>query len=122
MITRALFEIGPKTFLDRAGLLEIADAASAASARYQVAVIITPPALDIEAVRRAAPGLWVFGQSMDSAWPGASTGAIVPEALAAVGADGVMLNHAERPMDDSSLPTAIRRARDAGLLTLVCAE
>jgi triosephosphate isomerase len=122
MMTAPFFEIGPKTFLGRAALLEIADAASAASARYEVAVIITPPALDIEAVRHAAPGLWVFAQSMDTARPGASTGAIVPEALAAVGADGVMLNHAERPLDDSALPSAVRRARDAGLLTLVCAQ
>jgi triosephosphate isomerase (TIM) len=32
-----------------------------------------------------------------------------------------MLNHAERPVDDHALPAAICRARDAGLLTLVCA-
>jgi triosephosphate isomerase len=117
------FEIGPKTFLDRAALLDVADAAWQASVRYEVAVIITPPALDIEAVKRTAHGLWVFAQSMDTARrPGPSTGAILPEALAAVGADGVMLNHAEWPVDDRALPTAICRARDAGLLTLVCAD
>jgi triosephosphate isomerase (TIM) len=116
------FEIGPKTFLDRAALLEVADAAWQASVRYEVAVIITPPALDIEAVKHTAQGLWVFAQSMDMARPGASTGAILPEALAAVGANGVMLNHAERPVDDGALPTAISRARDAGLLTLICAD
>lgn len=117
-----LFEIGPKTFLDRAALLDVADAAWQASVRYEVTVIITPPALDIEAVKRAAPGLRVFAQSMDPARPGASTGAILPEALAAVGADGVMLNHAERPIDERVLPAAIGRARDAGLLTIVCAD
>lgn len=116
------FEIGPKTFLDRAALLEIADAASAAAARYDIDVIITPPALDIETVKQAAPGLWIFAQAMDTAQAGTSTGAIVPEALAAVGADGVMLNHAERPLNDHELSAAIWRAREAGMLTLVCAE
>src|SRR5579859_5972694 len=79
-MTRAIrapfFEIGPKTFLDRASLLEVAGAASAASLRYRVDVIITPPALDIEAAKRSAPILWVFAQAMDTARPGASTGAI----------------------------------------------
>jgi triosephosphate isomerase (TIM) len=121
-ISTPFFEIGPKTFLDRPALLEVVDAASVASARYEVAVIVTPPALDIETVKRAAPGLWVFAQSMDLAEPGASTGAIIPEALVAVGADGVMLNHAERPLDDGVLPDAIGQARNAGLLALVCAH
>jgi triosephosphate isomerase (TIM) len=121
-ISPPFFEIGPKTFLERAALLEIVRAASAASARYHVDVIITPPALDIEAVRQAAPGLWIFAQSMDPAQPGTSTGAILPEALAAVGADGVMLNHAERPLNDHELSAGISRAREAGMLTLVCAD
>jgi triosephosphate isomerase (TIM) len=116
------FEFGPKTFLSRAELLEVVDAAATAAARYDVAVIVTPPALDVEAVKRAAPGLWVFAQAMDLAAPGTSTGAILPQALAAAGADGVMLNHAERPLAERALPDAIARARAAGLLTLVCAD
>jgi triosephosphate isomerase (TIM) len=121
-ISAPFFEIGPKTYLDRASLLELVEAASTASVRYDVAVILTPPALDIEAVKKAGPRLWVFAQSMDTAPPGRSTGSILPEALKAVGADGVMLNHAERPLQESALPAAIGRARDAGLLTMICAE
>ncbi|HEX7291241.1 MAG TPA: triose-phosphate isomerase, partial [Conexibacter sp.] len=103
-------------------LLEVVEAASAASARDDVAVIVTPPALDVEAVKRAGPNLWIFAQAMDLARPGASTGAILPEALAAVGADGVMLNHAERPLEHAQLPQAVEQARTAGLQTLLCAE
>ena len=33
-----------------------------------------------------------------------------------------MLNHAERPLGECELPDAMRHARDAGLLTLVCAD
>jgi triosephosphate isomerase (TIM) len=121
-IRAPFFEIGPKTFLGRSALLEIAEAAAAASVRHGVAVMITPPALDLEAVKRAAPGLWVFAQAMDVDAPGMSTGAVLPEALAAVGADGVMLDHAERPLPAGALPAAIARAAECGLLTLVCAD
>ena len=121
-IRAPFFEIGPKTFLERADLLELVDASTAASNRYDVAVIITPPALDIEVVKDAGPDLWVFAQAMDTAPPGRSTGAILPEALKAVGADGVMLNHAERSLEESVLQHAIDRAHEAELLALVCAE
>lgn len=121
-IRMPFFEFGPKTFLDRTALLEVVEVAQAASVRYEVSVIVTPPALDVEAVKSAAPDLWVFAQSMDAAPPGASTGAILPEALAAAGADGVMLNHAERRLEEDALLEAIQRAGDVGLLTLICAD
>lgn len=121
-IRAPFFEFGPKTSLDREALLEIVDAARAASVRYDVPVIVTPAALDIEAVKRAAPDLWVFGQAMDVASEGAGTGAILPRALAVVGADGVMLNHVERRPDEHVLPEALRQAHEAGLLTLLCAD
>jgi len=121
-IRAPFFEFGPKTSLDRAPLLEIVNAARAASARYDVPVILTPPALDIEAVKRAAPELWVFAQAMDIASARASTGAILARALAAAGADGVMLNHVERRLDERLLPDAVRQAHEAGLLTLLCAD
>jgi triosephosphate isomerase len=122
MISSPFFEIGPKTYLNRTDLLKLVEAASAASVEHGVAVMVTPPALDIEAVKTTGPDLWVFAQSMDAALPGRSTGAILPEALKAVGADGVMLNHAEKPVSDAALPGAIARAREAGLLTMVCAQ
>jgi triosephosphate isomerase (TIM) len=103
-------------------MLEIGEAAWHASVRYDVAVIFTPPALDIEAIKSRLPGLWVFAQAMDYGRPGRSTGAILPEALSAIGADGVFLNHAERPLSPDALRSAMRRADETGLRTLVCAE
>jgi len=108
--------------LDRAAMLDIAAAAWSASLRYEVAVIFTPPALDIEAIKTRVPGLSVFAQAMDDGLPGRSTGAILPEALRAIGADGVFLNHAERPLSPEDLRSAMRRADEAELRTLVCAQ
>jgi triosephosphate isomerase len=116
------FEIGPKNYLARKELLELSSAASSAGARYDVRVIITPPALDLEIVKAAEPDLWVFAQGMDLAQPGASTGALLPESLAEIGADGVLLNHPERPLSDDDVAAGIERAHGCDLLALVWAE
>jgi triosephosphate isomerase len=121
-LTAPFFEIGPKTFLSRAELLEVAAAAAAASAMYDVSVVYTPPVLDLELIKASAPDLWVFAQGMDLAQAGSSTGSILPEALRAIGADGVLLNHAERALSDAAVVSAIGRAQDNDLLTIVCAD
>lgn len=121
-IATPFFEIGPKTFLTRRELLEVALAAARAGQRHQVDVILTPPALDIEIVKAAAPDLWIFAQTVDTARPGRSTGAITPEALRAAGADGVMLNHAERPLPNDRIHLALNRAAEAGLRTMICVD
>jgi triosephosphate isomerase (TIM) len=116
------FEIGPKTFLRRAELLSIAKSAESASIEFDVAVILTAPVLDLEHMKLAAPDLWLFAQHMDADRPGRSSGALVPEALRDVGADGVMLNHAEHPLDFATLRRTLERAQEVGLLSLVCAN
>lgn len=116
------FEIGPKNYLSRKELLELAAAASTAATAYGVSVIVTPPVLDLETVKASEPELWVFAQGMDLAEPGPSTGALLPEALAQVGADGVLLNHPERAVSDDDVATGIGRARACGLLTMVWAD
>jgi triosephosphate isomerase len=87
-----------------------------------VSVIITPPILDLEIVKVSEPELWVFAQGMDLAEPGPSTGALLPEALAQVGADGVLLNHPERAVSDDDVAAGIGRALGCGLLTMVWAD
>jgi triosephosphate isomerase (TIM) len=121
-LTAPFFEIGPKNYLSRKELLELSSAASVASAAYDVRVIITPPALDLEIVKALEPELWVFAQGMDLAQLGPSTGALLPEALADVGADGVLLNHPERPLSDDDVAAGVERAHRCHLLAMVCAE
>ncbi|MGY2872843.1 triosephosphate isomerase (TIM) [Marmoricola sp. URHA0025 HA25] len=117
-----LFEVGPKNYLDRLAVLDLARAAAEISDALDVDIIFTAPVLDVEAVKRSAPCLWTFSQAVDVADAGPSLGAILPDSLVAAGADGVMLNHKERPLDATTLAQAIRRCREAGLLTIVCAD
>lgn len=116
------FEVGPKTYLGRSELLNLAIAARDASLKYEVSVIFTSPLLDIEFLHREVPEVWIFAQSMDPDEAGRSTGATIAEAVQAVGADGVLLNHAERPLGREALVKSITRSREVGLMSLVCAS
>jgi triosephosphate isomerase len=59
---------------------------------------------------------------MDALVPGRGLGSVLPEAVKAAGAVGVMLNHAEKPIDMETLEATIKRADEVGLATIVCAD
>ena len=59
---------------------------------------------------------------MDPIYPGRGLADILPESLVAAGADGVMLNHCEKPLDFETLANTIKRADEVGLTTIVCAD
>jgi triosephosphate isomerase (TIM) len=116
------FEVGPKNFLRQGELRNLLHAAEVASIREQVAMIVTLPAVEIEAAKRLFPGVLIFAQHMDLDRVGSSVGRVIAEALADAGADGVMLNHAQRPLGKGEIIVAIERAKENGLLTMVCAR
>jgi triosephosphate isomerase len=116
------FEIGPKNFLRQGDLRNLLQAAELASVREQVVMIMTLPAVEIEAAKRFFPGVLAFAQHMDPDRVGSSVGRVIAEALADIGADGVMLNHAQRPLSKGEIIVAIERAKENGLLTMVCAR
>lgn len=122
VIVPPFFEIGPKAFMYGERLLRLARAADEASAKYDVRIILTPQPTDIHLLARETSHVLIFAQHMDPIVPGRGNGYILPEALKAAGAVGVILNHAERPMTLADLARAIRRADEVGLVTMVCAD
>ncbi|MCL1793071.1 MAG: triose-phosphate isomerase [Oscillospiraceae bacterium] len=116
------FEIGPKAYLYGGQMLALAKAAEAASQKYDVRIIVTPQYSDIPMLAKHTPGLLVFAQHMDPLPAGRGLGSVLPEAVKAAGAVGVMLNHAEKPMTVSDLRRAIKRADEVGLVSIVCAD
>lgn len=116
------FEIGPKSYLYGDDVLGLALAADRASERYGVDIIFTTPVVDIRRVAEATSRIHVFAPHMDSLYPGRGLADILPESLVAAGAEGVMLNHAEKPLTHEVLSETIRRAREVGLATIVCAD
>lgn len=116
------FEIGPKGYMYGERMLKLAKAADAASEKYDVRIILTVQPSDIYLLARETKHVLIFAQHMDPVEIGRGNGSILPEALKAAGADGVMLNHAEKPMTMADLYKAIKRADEVGLATIVCAD
>ncbi len=116
------FEIGPKAFMYGERMLKLAQAADKASAKYDVRIILTPQYTDIQMLVQATEHLLVFAQHMDPLPIGRGLGSVLPEAVKAAGAVGVMLNHAEKPMSTGDLRKAIKRADEVGLVSIVCAD
>lgn len=116
------FEIGPKSYLYGDDILELAIAADKASEKYGVDIIFTTPVVDIRRVRENTKNIHVFAPHMDAILPGRGLADILPESLVAAGADGVMLNHCEKPLDFDTLKATIARANEVGLTTIVCAD
>jgi triosephosphate isomerase len=121
-ITPPFFEIGPKAYSYGAELLELARRADALSRSYDVQIIITPQYVDIPVIAQAVDRLLVFAQHMDQLRPGRGVGSVLPEAIKAAGAEGVLLNHVERRLTHSELVETMERAREVGLATMVCAD
>jgi len=64
----------------------------------------------------------IFAQHIDDIEFGAHTGHVLPEAVKQAGAFGTLLNHAENQISDIILQNSIKRAKKAGLFTIVCAN
>ena len=116
------FEIGPKNYLYGDEVLDLAKAADEASYRYNVPIIFTTPFTEIRRVAEQTKHLLVFAPHMDPLPIGRGLADILPEAVKAAKAVGVMLNHAERPIHYDVLRRSIERADEVGLLTVVCAN
>lgn len=121
-ITPPFFEVGPKAYAYGRAAVELARHAGELSARHGVQVIFTPQYVDIPTIAAEAPGVLVFAQHMDALEPGRGVGSVLPEAVRAAGASGVLLNHAERRLDRDLLARTMARARTVGLATMVCAD
>ncbi|MBO4511461.1 MAG: triose-phosphate isomerase [Victivallales bacterium] len=121
-IKAPFFEIGPKSYLYGNDVIELAKAADAASEKYNVDVIFTTPVVEIARVKAATKRIHVFAPHMDPLRPGRGLADTLPESLVAAGAEGVMLNHCEKPLTLSVLKETIARADEVGLATIVCAD
>lgn len=121
-IKAPFFEIGPKSYLYGEDVIELAKAADAASEKYNVDIIFTTPIVEIARVKAATKRIHVFAPHMDPLKPGRGLADILPESLVAAGAEGVMLNHCEKPLTLGVLKETIKRADEVGLATIVCAD
>ena len=113
------FEVGPKAYLYGDDMLRLAKAIDRAAIKYDVDVIVTPQYTDIRLLAENTERILVFAQHMDYLTPGRGLGSVLPEAVKAAGAVGVMLNHAEKKLTLPEIEKTIARADEVGLATIV---
>ena len=121
-IKAPFFEIGPKSYLYGQDVIDLAIAADKASEKYGVDIIFTTPIVEIARVKAATKHIHVFAPHMDPIYPGRGLADVPPESLVAAGAEGVMLNHVEKPLGLHVLKQTIERADEVGLTTIVCTD
>jgi len=121
-ISPPFFEIGPKAYLYGQDVLKLARHADRVSAKYGIQIIFTPQYVDITALARGTKNLLIFAQHMDSLPIGRGVGSVLPEAVRAAGASGVLLNHAEKKLSLAELERTIQRADEVGLASMACAD
>lgn len=116
------FETGVKNYLFGDDVLDLAKAADAAAAENDVDVLFIAPYTEIRRVSEACPHIVVLAPYMDTLRPGRGLADVLPEALKAAGAQGVVINHCERPMTLSAIRKTIERADELDMLSFVCAD
>jgi triosephosphate isomerase len=121
-IRTPFFETSVKNYIYGDAVLEYAKAADAASKEYNVDVLFVAPYTEIRRVRENTERLIVLAPYMDAIKPGRGIADVLPEALKAAGAQGVVLNHSERPMTLNAIKKTIDRASELDLITFVCAD
>jgi triosephosphate isomerase len=121
-VTPPFFEIGPKAYLFGKDALMLAQHADRMSEKYHVSIIFTPQYVDIPLLVKKTRNLFIFAQHMDSLRIGRGIGSVLPEAVKAAGAKGVLLNHAEKKLEKTVIRETIERADEVGLISMVCAD
>ena len=116
------FEIGTKNYIYGDTVLEYALAADRAAEKYDIYVLFITPAVEIRRVVENTKHLIVLAPYMDTLRPGRGMADILPEALKAAGAQGVVINHCEKPMSLPQMKATIDRARELDFLVFACAD
>lgn len=120
-IRAPFFEIGVKNYIYGDEVIRLAQAADAAAAEYDIDVLFLAPYVDIRRVAEQTRKLIVFAPYMDTLRPGRGMADVLPEAVHAAGAEGVVINHCERPMSLPAIQETIHRAAELDMLSFCCA-
>lgn len=116
------FEVGTKNYVYGDTLLEYAIAADKAAEKYDIDVLFICPAVEIRRVCENTNNLIVLAPYMDTLRPGRGMADVLPEGLKAAGAQGVVINHCEKPMSLPQMKATIDRARELDMLVFACAD
>ena len=118
-----LLLVNLKTYKESTGenAVRLASMAEKASKETGVCVAVSPQTVDLSTVI-AKTGIPVFSQHIDPVGYGKFTGHSMPEAIAGAGCAGTLISHSERRLSLEAIEATVRRAKEAGLLQVVCVD
>lgn len=118
-----LILVNYKTFREATGrgAVRLAALAEEASRKTGICFAVAPQAVDLRLVAMSVE-IPIFSQHVDPVGQGQFTGHISPEAAVDAGCIGTLIGHSERPLGLDEIEATVRRAREAGLIQVVCAD
>jgi len=110
-----------KTYIEGTGRngIKLAKGVEKASFETGVCFGVAPQYVDIPMIVRSV-NIPVFAQHIDPMKPGSYTGHVLPEAVKEAGAVGTLINHSERRIKLADIDASVVRARELGLMSVVC--
>lgn len=117
------FTFNPKSYFYGENLLKLAKKADELASKFpEISIFVTAPYADLATIAKNTEYIIVTAQHMDGINPGRGMGAVLPESLYNAGIRAVFLNHAEHPMKFAELVQAIKKGKELGIRTIVCAD
>jgi len=112
-----------KTYSEATGkkAVELAKIAENISLETEVCIGLAPQFVDIAPIAHIV-SIPVFAQHIDPVKTGSFTGHVLAESVKEAGAVGTLINHSERQLKLINIEAAIARAREIGLVSVVCAN
>ncbi len=81
-------------------------------------IVVSPATTDLNRIKSSK----MYSQHIDPVNPGSQTGHTTVETVKEAGAEGTLLNHSERRLEDEELKESVMMANEKGLTTVVCAQ
>ena len=99
----------------------LARIAEEVSAETGVTIAVAPQYVDVFRIASVV-SVPVVAQHIDPVVPGSFTGHVIAEAVKEAGAVGTLINHSERRLILADIDGAVKRAREVGLVSVVCSN
>lgn len=119
MFKKGVIVVNFKTYKESTGKNAIRLAKECASTSKNI--ILCVDALSLQEVSKAVK-VPIFAQHVDGVTFGGHTGNLIPEMIIAAGGKGSLINHSEDRYSNKELEAAIKRCKEAKILSLVCVQ
>ena len=122
MIRTPFFTVNPKSYMYGEELLELALKADELAEKHDIDIFFTAPLIELATIIEKTRFIIPTAQHMDEIGVGVGMGYASPEILFNKGVKATFLNHAEHQMETSKLVKTVKKARELGIMTLLCAD